>query len=210
MARCCMGWYRDRVLPRLVDATMDTQANREIRARVCAGLTGEVLEIGFGSGLNLPWLPAAVTRLHAVDPSVTGARLAAGRISECRFPVEQAGLDGQQLLLADGSVDSALSTWTLCTVPDAVQALRELRRVLRPGGRLHFVEHGAAPDAGVRRWQDRLDPVQQRVAGGCHLDREVPLLIERAGLRVERVETYYVPGEPRLVGSTYEGVASVV
>jgi ubiquinone/menaquinone biosynthesis C-methylase UbiE len=203
-----MALYRDRVFPRILDAALDTTETRAIRARVCAGLTGEVVEIGFGSGLNLPWLPEAVSRLYAVDPSVGGARLAAGRIRDSRVPVVRTGLDGQALPLPDASVDSALSTWTLCSVPDAVRALREIARVLRPGGRLHFVEHGAAPDQAVRRWQDRLDPLQRRLACGCHLNRDIPGLIGDAQLRIERIDSYYVPGGPRFIGSTYEGVAT--
>ena len=203
-----MGLYRDRVFPRLLDLTLGASATAEVRARVCAGLTGEVVEIGFGSGLNLPWLPAEVSRLHAVDPSVHGARLAARRIRESAVPVVLAGLDGQALPFGDESVDSALSTWTLCTVPDPVRALREVRRVLRPGGRLHFVEHGAAPDQRVRRWQDRLDPVQRTVACGCHLNRDIPGLVQEAGLRIEGCDFSYFPGAPRVIGSTYEGVAA--
>jgi ubiquinone/menaquinone biosynthesis C-methylase UbiE len=203
-----MAFYREKVFPRIMNAAMDTPETRAARARVCDGLTGEVVEIGFGSGLNLPWLPAVVSRLHAVDPSPVAARLAADRIRDSHVAVEPAGLDGEALLLRDGSVDSALSTWTLCTVPDPVQALREIRRVLRPGGRLHFVEHGAAPDERVRRWQDRLNPVQNRVACGCNLNRDIPRLIASAGLRLERIDTYYLPREPRLLGSTYEGVAT--
>jgi ubiquinone/menaquinone biosynthesis C-methylase UbiE len=203
-----MAFYRDRVFPRLLDSVMDTPETHEVRARVCAGLAGEVVEIGFGSGLNLPWLPHKVSRLHAVDPSTLGARLAADRIRDSPVEVIPAGLDGQALALDDASVDAALSTWTLCTVPDAVQALREVRRVLRPGGRLHFVEHGTAPDEGVRRWQRRLDPLQRRVACGCHLTRDIPELIRRAGFRVDRLDTYYLAKSPRLLGATYEGVAS--
>ncbi len=161
-----MAFYRDRVFPRILDAALDNAETRKIRARVCAGLTGEVVEIGFGSGLNLPWLPESVSRLHAVEPSAGGVRLAAGRMQASRVPVVLAGLDGQALPLADGSVDSALSTWTLCSIPDPVRALREVGRVLRPGGRLHFVEHGAAPDNRVRRWQDRLDPLGEGLAEG--------------------------------------------
>ncbi len=203
-----MAFYRDRVFPRILDAALDNAETRKIRARVCAGLTGEVVEIGFGSGLNLPWLPESVSRLHAVEPSAGGVRLAAGRMQASRVPVVLAGLDGQALPLADGSVDSALSTWTLCSIPDPVRALREVGRVLRPGGRLHFVEHGAAPDDGVRRWQNRLDPLQQRLACGCHLNRDIPALMEAARLRIKRIETFYVRGGPRFIGSTVVGVAT--
>jgi ubiquinone/menaquinone biosynthesis C-methylase UbiE len=202
-----MGFYRDRVFPRLMNRAMDTEVNREIRARVCQGLSGEVVEVGFGSGLNLPHLPTSVTRLHAVDPSSGGVRLAATRMQHSRVPVLLAGLDGRSLPFDDASMDSALSTWTLCTIPDPVQALREVGRVLRPGGRLHFVEHGAAPDAGVRRWQDRLDPLQGLTAGGCHLNRDIATLIEEAGLDLERIDRFYSPDVLRVWGASYEGVA---
>ena len=143
--------YRDVVFPRLVNLVMNTESAREIRQRVCAGLAGDVVEIGFGTGHNLPFLPPEVTRLRAVDTMQTGAKLAAGRIAASPVQVEMAGLDGQRLPFKDGSADAVLSTWTLCTIPDAVAALREVRRVLKPGGTLHFVEHGRAPDEGVAR-----------------------------------------------------------
>ena len=203
-----MGFYRDQIFPRAVDLVMNTKTTREIRARVCADLEGDVVEIGFGTGHNLPYLPAAVTRLRAVDPSALGARLAAERIAASPVPVERAGLDGQSLPFADQSADAVLSTWTVCSIPDAVAAMREVRRVLRPGGTFHFVEHGAAPDASVRKWQDRLNPVQQRLAGGCHLNRDIPALIEAGGLHIERLETYYSEGDPKVMGYTYEGVAT--
>jgi ubiquinone/menaquinone biosynthesis C-methylase UbiE len=203
-----MGFYRDQVFPRGVDLLMNTKSTREIRARVCAGLAGDVVEIGFGSGHNLPYLPTTVTRLRAVDPSALGLRLAAQRIAASPVPVESAGLDGQSLPFADESADAVLSTWTLCSIPDAVAALREVRRVLRPDGTFHFVEHGTAPDASVRKWQDRLNPLQQRFAGGCNLNRDIPALIEAGGLHIERLATYYNEGDLKVMGYTYEGVAT--
>lgn len=135
------------------------------------------------------------------------SRADAGQLSlaETAVPVERAGLDGQRLSFDDASFDSALSTWTLCTIPDPVAALRELRRVLRPGGRLFFVEHGAAPDVGVLCWQRRWDPVQRRVFAGCHVSRPIEELLAEAGLPGEDVRRYYGDGEPRLFGSLYEG-----
>lgn len=205
-----MAFYTDQVFPRIMNRAMNTAHTREIRARVCRDLAGEVLEIGFGSGLNLPHLPPSVRRLHAVDPSVGGARLATTRISESPVPVELAGLDGQDLPFPDASMDAALSTWTLCSIPDAGRALREVRRVLRPGGRLHFVEHGRAPDEGVRRWQDRLNPVQRRIGCGCNLDRDIPALVRAAGFEVERLDEYYGMGGPRPFAAMYEGVGAPV
>jgi ubiquinone/menaquinone biosynthesis C-methylase UbiE len=203
-----MSFYGDRVLPRVINVVMNTKQTREIRARVCGGLTGDVVEIGFGTGHNLPFLPEAVTSLQAVEPAGLGVQLAHERIAASRVPVRTVGLDGQRLPLEDASVDSALCTWSLCTIPDPVAAVREVARVLKPGGQLHFVEHGRAPDAGVRRWQDRLNGFQKRAAGGCHLNRDIPGILAAGGLRVTELSTYYGKGEPKPYGYLYEGVAA--
>jgi SAM-dependent methyltransferase len=158
-----VGFYDNRVLPRLVNLACGSPQVEPIRRRACAGLSGEVIEIGFGSGHNVPVYPAAVTRVTAVEPSDLAWQLAADRVAASRAPIERSGLDGQALPYPDDTFDTALSTMTLCTIPDAVAALRELRRVLKPGGTLHFVEHGLAPDESVRRWQHRLDPC----SSGC-------------------------------------------
>jgi len=202
-----MGFYADRVLPRVINVVMDTGQTRQIRARVCAGLAGDVVEIGFGTGHNLPFLPPEVARVKAVEPSGVGVRLARERIEHAAAAVEVIGLDGQRLPLPDASVDAALCTWSLCTIPDAVAAVREVRRVLRPGGELHFVEHGLAPDAKVRAWQRRLNGIQGRVGGGCHLDRDIAAIVEAGGLTISRLDRYYGKGEPKPFGAMYEGVA---
>lgn len=202
-----MGMWTAQVVPRVVDRVLDTGTARQVRAAACQGLAGEVLEIGFGSGLNVPHYPPAITRVTAVEPSDVGWRLAAPRLRESAVPVERAGLDGQSLPFPDAAFDAALSTWTLCTIPDAEAALREVRRVLRPGGLLHFAEHGRAPDPGVHRWQRRLEPVQRRIGGGCHLTRPVDELLAAAGFTVERLEQRYLDKEPRAFGSMYEGRA---
>lgn len=202
-----MGFYDDRVLPHVVNVVMDTRQTRTIRARVCAGLKGEVVEIGFGTGHNLPYLPGEVSRLRAVEPSALGVRLARDRIAASPIDVEVVGVDGQRLPLDDDSADNVLCTWSLCTIPDPVVAVREVRRVLRPGGRFHFVEHGRAPDEGVRRWQDRLNGVQRRIGGGCNLNRDIAAVIEAGGLHVTRLDTYYGKGEPKAYGAMFEGVA---
>ena len=202
-----MGFYRERVLPRLVNRLMDNGETRKIRARVCGPIEGDVVEIGFGSGLNLPHLSPAVRRLRVVEPASLGRELGRERIDAAPFPVEFAGLDGQRLPFESGSVDAVLSTWTMCTIPDAVGALREVGRVLRPGGRLHFVEHGRSPDAGVLRWQHRLEPMQKRLAGGCHLTRDIPALLAEAGFEIERLDRFYGKGEPKPLGYQFEGVA---
>jgi ubiquinone/menaquinone biosynthesis C-methylase UbiE len=205
-----MALYRDRIFPRIMNRTCNTAATRRIRAEVCAALHGEVVEIGFGTGLNLPHLPGTVTRLYAVDPMQATKRwrdLAAERVDDAPVDVEFVGLDGQRIELPDDSVDTALSTWTLCTIPDAPAAVREITRVLRPGGTLHFAEHGRSPDADVRRWQDRLNPIQNVVACGCNLNRDIPALIEEGGMTVTDVKTFYVEQQPKVFGWMFQGIA---
>jgi ubiquinone/menaquinone biosynthesis C-methylase UbiE len=202
-----MGVYGELVLPIVTDRVCGFPGLSERRARACADLSGHVLEIGFGSGHNVPHYPATVTRVTAVEPSDLAWRLARGRREESAVPVVRAGLDGQDLPFADGTFDAALSTFTLCTIPDGVRALREVRRVLTPGGRLHFLEHGRAPDPGVRTWQRRLGPVQRRLGGGCRLDVAIDELVEEAGFALERLSTGYVPKEPKPYAYLYEGRA---
>lgn len=202
-----MGWYAERIVPRLTDRVMGGRPFAPIRARVAAGLHGRVLEVGFGSGLNLPHYPAAVTEVLAVDPAMLGRRLAADRLAASPVPVDFVALDGQQIPLDDGSVDQALVTWSLCTIPDPLRALEEIRRVLRPGGSLHFVEHGRSPDPAIARRQDLFTPVQRRVAGGCHLNRQIDRLVTDSGFELTRLETYAMPG-PKTASYLYEGVAT--
>ena len=202
-----MGIYRDRILPRAQDKVMARKPNREVRERLCNELAGEVVEIGFGTGLNVPYYPAAVTRVVAVEPSELCMRIAAPRIARSAVPVEMGGLTGERLDLPSDHFDAALSTWTMCTIPDLDRALAEIRRVLKPGGVLHFVEHGHAPDSGVARWQQRIEPLNRRLAGGCHLTRSIPSFIEHAGFELTALDTYYFSGEPKPFGYTFEGRA---
>jgi SAM-dependent methyltransferase len=201
-----VGFYGDQVLPRLIDFSLRGEELARLRARVSAGLAGEVLEIGFGSGLNVPHYPPGLKRVWAVDPAAAGRKLAARRVAACMVPVDYIGLDAQALPLDDASVDHVLSTWTLCTIPDVSQALAEVRRVLRPGGALHFIEHGLAPDQKVARLQNLLTPLQRRAFGGCHINRPIGRLVAGAGLDVTQMQTYYLKG-PRTVGYMFEGVA---
>lgn len=202
-----MGFYEERVLPRAVDVALSGKAFTRLRERVASRLEGDVLEVGFGSGRNVPFYPPAVTRVRAVDPAVAGRALAAKRLAASSVRVEFIGLHGEDLPIADGTVDHVLTTWTLCTIPDAARALGEIRRVLRAGGALHFVEHGRARDPSVARWQDRLTPLQRRFAGGCHLNRPIDDMISAAGLDVSRLDTFFLPG-PKPFGFMFEGVAT--
>jgi SAM-dependent methyltransferase len=202
-----MGLYREQLLPRIINVACGLKVTDPLRQRVCAGLAGDVVEIGFGSGLNVPFYPDAVTRVAAVEPADLGWKLAAGRVQASGVPVQRAGLDGQSLPFADASFDAAVSTWTLCTIPDVATALGELRRVLKPRATLHFVEHGLAPDAGIQRWQHRLEPVQKRLFGGCHLTRPILDLLTTAGFTITEVEVFYEDGAPKFVGADSLGIA---
>lgn len=199
--------YRDHVVPRIVNVACGMKQNEPLRERVCAGLSGRVVELGFGSGLNVPFYPATVTSVSAVEPADLGWKLAAGRLAAARVPVERAGLDGQRLPFSDDSFDTALSTWTMCTIPDIDAALAELQRVLVPGGTLHFVEHGLAPDPAVQRWQHRLDPLQQRIAGGCHLNRDIAAIIRSSGFRLRDLDVFKGRG-PAFIDTQSLGVAT--
>lgn len=204
-----MGIYAEQVLPRIIDVACGMKANAPLRKRVCDGLHGQVVEIGFGSGLNVPYYPSAVTGVAAVEPADLGWKLARKRLAATTIPVERSGLDGQSLPLADESCDTAVSTWTMCTIPDVAAALHEVRRVLKPGGTLHFVEHGLAPDEKVRRWQHRLEPLQKRVFGGCHLTRQIPDLLTDAGFTITEVDVFYEDGAPKFLAADTLGVAVV-
>ena len=202
-----MAFYEEQVLARFTNVVMARREFIPIRARVAAPLEGDVLEVGFGSGLNVPHYPAGVSRVRAVDPATVGRKLAAQRVAASSVAVEYIGLEGQELPLGSASVDHVLTTWTLCTIPDVERALGEIRRVLRPGGSFHFVEHGRSPDAKVARWQGRLTPLQRRIAGGCHLNRPIDELVDGSGLDLTQMDNYYAKG-PRAFGYMFEGVAT--
>jgi len=204
-----MGLWEERLLPRVINVMCGTKEAGRHRKEVVVGLQGSVVEIGFGSGLNVPFYPADVTRVYAVDPSELGRRLSTKRVSVSPTPVEYVGLDGQHIPLGDASVDAALSTFTLCTIPDVGMALRELYRVVRPGGTVHFLEHGLAPDADVARKQLRLNRFQQRIAGGCNLNRPIDRLVREAGFEISVTDNDWLKGPNVLKpwSYLYKGVA---
>lgn len=201
-----MGWWGQHVLPRAVNRMLDNPEVNGQRGKACAGLRGTVLELGFGSGLNLAFYPRAVDRVLAVEPSDLAWRLSEQRRAQAGFVVERAGLDGQRLEVDSASVDWVLSTFTLCTIPEASVALAEVKRVLTPGGAMHFLEHGRAPGDSVARWQSRLNPVQRRLAGGCQLNRRIDELITASGLTIRDLHTDYAAGL-RAFTFLYRGVA---
>lgn len=201
-----MGFYTDVVLPRLCHLAMRNRRLVPYRRRVIGAAEGRVLEIGIGSGLNLPFYPAAVEEVLGLEPSTPLVAMAEGAARACPNPVTFIEGSAEAIPLDRGSIDTVVTTWTLCTIPAASTALGEMRRVLRPGGRLLFVEHGLAPDAGVRKWQDRLTPAWRCLSGGCHLNRPIRSLIEAAGFRVEGLECGYMPG-PKPLTFMYEGAA---
>ena len=202
-----MGLYSDRLRPRWHTLALNDRLTGEVRDRVCAGLTGDVLEIGYGSGLNQPHLPSSVTGVWAVEPSRTALRLGEERRTASPVPVVIAGDDAQTLPFPDDRFDAALCTWVLCGIPDPGAALAEVARVLKPGASLHFVEHGLAPNPGVVRWQRRGNRIN-RVISGCILDNDVRALLDRSPLSVVELDTRYEEGVPRPAGYMYEGRAT--
>ncbi|MEO6327139.1 MAG: class I SAM-dependent methyltransferase [Thermoanaerobaculia bacterium] len=177
------------------------------RKKTLAGVTGDVLEVGFGSGLNLPCYPASVRRVVGIDPSASSARLARKRIDAAPFTVEYLRLEGEKLEAPDASFDSVVSTFTLCTIPDPRAALAQMRRVLKPAGRLFFVEHGRSPDHKVQSWQDRLNGFQRFACGGCNRNRDIERLVRDAGFEFDEISKYYLDGQPRILAFLTRGVA---
>ena len=201
-----MSFYQRQVLPRLLHLAMRQQALHPFRTRVIGAAEGRVLEIGIGSGLNLPLYGAQVSTVIGLEPSPELLHMAQGRARLAAVPVGLLEASAEAIPLDSGSVDTVVTTWTLCTIPDAPRALAEMRRVLRPGGALLFVEHGRAPEPGIARWQDRLDPLWRRMAGGCHLNRRIDDLIAGSGFRIDALSHARLPG-PRTHTFLYEGRA---
>ncbi len=201
-----MSLYAKYVLPRLIDFAMSSKATTAERTRLIPLASGVVLEIGAGSALNLPFYGPAVRKLYALDPSRELWRLGRRRVQDVPFPIEFLQSSAESIPLGTATMDTVVSTWTLCTIPDPSAALEEMRRVLRPHGTLVFIEHGSSPDARVRAWQKRLNPLWKRVAGGCHLDRQIERLIGRAGFQISTLERGYGEGLKPFV-YLYRGLA---
>lgn len=203
-----MGIYQDRVVPYLVRLSMRNELLIPYRRRVVPAAEGRVLEIGVGSGCNLPLYSQHVREVIGLDPSAKLLDMAREAARPVSRPITLLGSSAEMIPLDDASIDTVVSTWTLCSIPDATRALGEIRRVLKPSGRLLFAEHGRSPDANVRRWQERLTPLWRRFAGGCHLNRAIPNIIEGAGLHIEHMATGYTQG-PRVMTFMYEGQARI-
>ena len=206
-----MGFYADKVLPCCINWAMNNKDMRECRQRVVTQLSGRVLEIGFGSGLNLPHVPDSVTHYEALDPALAGAksvmlRLGQKRIDSVPFDVNILPWQGEDYPLPDNSVDCVLSTWTLCSIAEVHAALQEVRRILKPEGRFYFIEHGLSPLPATARWQNWLTPLQKCIGGGCHLNRDHASLLREAGFKLSQLDNFYLRG-PRPYCYMYEGYA---
>ncbi len=204
-----MGFYGEQIVPRCTNVLLGNKAFAKLREEECAGLHGDLIEVGFGSGLNLPHIPPEVAGLWTVEPSAVALKLAASRIAAAPITVHNGALDGEKLPFDDARFDSALSTMTLCTIPHVDVALTELKRVLKPGAEFHFAEHGRAPDPKVARAQDRYNGLQNRFAGGCNFNREIEALLTEAGFEIESMNNFYLKGGPKFAGYMYMGVARV-
>jgi len=204
-----MSFYDDRILPHFINLACGTEPILKQREKIVPQAEGRILEIGMGSGINIAYYnPAKVEKLWGLEPSPGMRKKAAARVAAAPFDLEWQDLPGEEIPLEDNSVDSIVLTYTLCTIPDWLAAVKQMRRVLKPGGKLLFSEHGKAPDAAVRKWQDRIDPIWGKVAGGCHLNRDIPELLKQGGFKIKQMDMLYLPGTPKIAGYTYWGYAN--
>jgi len=201
-----MGIYSQLIFPRLLEMSMSSDSMTGYRKQLLQNVTGDVLEIGFGTGLNLPHYPAAVESLTTVEPNGGMSAIAQKRITASPIPVQTEQLSGENLPMPDASFDNVVCTWTLCSIPDVTKALQEAYRVLKPGGRFFFIEHGLSDESGIQTWQNRITPVQKIVADGCHLNRKMDALVNEVFDEVT-VEEFYAPDLPKIMGYFYRGVA---
>jgi ubiquinone/menaquinone biosynthesis C-methylase UbiE len=202
-----MGIYSRLIFPRLLELSMSSKSLTAYRQQLLEAVSGDVLEIGFGTGLNLPHYPEAVTSLTTLDPNEGMGAIAQKRIDHSPIPVQTQLISGENLPMPEASFDNVVCTWTLCSIPNAPQALAEAYRVLKPGGKFFFIEHGLSDEAGIQTWQNRLTPIQRVVADGCHLNRKIDALIRDVFDQVE-VESFYAPDLPKIMGYFYRGVAT--
>ena len=204
-----MGLYENHILPHMINLACGTEPIRRQRQKVVPQAEGRVLEVGMGSGLNIEFYnPEKVEMVWGLEPSEGMRKKAWPQVRSAPFRLEWLDLPGEEIPLDDNSADTIVMTYTLCTIPDWMAALGQMRRVLKPGGKLLFSEHGASPDEATRRWQDRITPVWKKIGGGCHLNRQIPRLLEEGGFAVRRLETMYVPSTPKVAGYTYWGYAA--
>jgi ubiquinone/menaquinone biosynthesis C-methylase UbiE len=203
-----MRWYGEHIFPHLMEWVMGGEEFQKQRSLVLARAYGTVLEIGFGTGLNLPHYPATLSSLHAIDPAQVLPRKVAERSAAVSFPLQIQRTSAETLPYADRTFDCIVSTWTLCTIPDPVKALRDVRRVLKPDGVFLFLEHGRSEDEKVATWQDRLNPVQNIIGCGCNLNRKIDQIIAQAGLKIMTLDRFLMQRVPRLGGEMYRGVAT--
>ena len=204
-----MGFYDERILPHMINFACGAKPVRKQREKVVPHAEGRILEVGIGSGLNIEFYdPDKVDMVWGLEPSQGMREKARPRVEAAPFPIEWLDLPGEEIPLDDNSADTIVMTYTLCTIPGWKAALQQMRRVLKPDGRLLFSEHGAAPDASVRRWQDRINPYWNRIGGGCNLNREIPRLLTQGGFDIRQLDAMYVPSTPKIAGYTYWGYAS--
>ncbi len=204
-----MGFYENKILPYVINKACGTPPIMKQRQKLVPQAEGRVLEIGMGSGLNIPLYDASkVELLWGLEPSPGMREKARARVEAANFPLEWLSLPGEEIPLDDNSADTIVLTYTLCTIPDWLTAVQQMRRVLKPGGRLLFSEHGKAPDEAIKKWQDRINPLWKKLAGGCHLNRDIPHLLEQGGFKVKEMDSMYLPSTPKIAGFTYWGYAA--
>jgi len=203
-----MSFYDDKILPHIIHIACGTKPVLKQREKIVPQAEGRILEIGMGSGINIAYYdPDKVEKLWGLEPSVGMRQKAKARVDTAPFELEWLDLPGEEIPLDNKSVDTIVLTYTLCTIPDWLSAVKQMKRVLKPGGKLLFSEHGKAPDLAVRKWQDRINPYWMKIAGGCHLNRDIPKLLLEGGFDIKQMETLYVPKTPRVAAFTYSGYA---
>ena len=203
-----MSFYDRYILPHVINMACGTKPILKQREKVVPQAEGRILEIGMGSGINIPFYnPDKVEKVWGLEPSEGMRVKAQPRVSAAPFELEWLDLPGEEIPLDDNSADTIVLTYTLCTIPGWEQALRQMRRVLKPGGKMVFSEHGQAPDEAVQKWQQRVNPLWMKIAGGCHLNRDIPRLLEQGGFKVRQLDSMYVPSTPKIAGFTYWGYA---